>query len=135
MNDVGMILQRIARKLATEVAPKLEGDYAAGDIKIASILIAMAAETWEGGVDRILREITSMQEILRVGGKNPSGQSNSHKIGDLRKTHDQLSGQLIELQVQLEESDSAEARELNLKIWQFLLLSAMERMPSLPALE
>ncbi len=135
MNDVGMILQRVAGKLAVEVAPKLEGDYAAGHIRLASVLMAMAGESWDGGVDRLVREIASMQEILRVAGQNPSRQPDRYKISELRKVHDQLSGQLIELQAQLEESDSSESRELNSKIWQFLFSSAMERMPSPPVLE
>ena len=136
MNDIGMILQSVAKKMAGEVAPKLEGDYAAGHVRIASVLMAMAGESWDGGVDRLHNEIESMRELLQKAGKEPAGgQPRSFKITDLRKVHDCLSSQIIDLQVQLEESDKREAQELNTKIWQFFLVSALGRMPSLPSFE
>lgn len=135
MNDIGMILQRVAKKLATDVAPKLEGDYAAGDIRLGSILMAMAGETWDGEVDRIYREIKSMCEILSLAGEKYTEQPENFRIKQLRKLHDQLSSQLIELQIRLEESDRQKDKDLNTQIWKYYLFSAMERMPSPPALE
>lgn len=136
MNDIGMILQRVGKKMAGEVAPKLEGDYAAGHIRMASVLMAMAGESWDGEVDRLHNEIESMRELLQIAGEVPAGgQPHSFKITDLRKIHDSLSSQIIDLQVQLEESDKPEAKELNTKIWQFFLMSALGRMPSLPSFE
>lgn len=130
-----MILQRVAKKLAGDVAPKLEGDYAAGHVKLASVLMAMAAESWDGGVDRISREINIMQCILADAGEQDLSQSQSLRITDLKKTHDELSSQIITLQARIESQDNQEAVKLNTRIWQFFLVSAMERMPSPPNLE
>lgn len=135
MNDIGMILQRVAKKLFGDVAPKLEGDYAAGHVKLASVLMAMAAESWDGGADRINREIKIMQSILADAGEQNLSQSPSLRITDLKKTHDELSSQIITLQARIESQDNQEAIKLNTRIWQFFFVSTMERMPSPPNLE
>ena len=44
MSDIGMILDRIGRKLVTEVAPKLEGDYSGGHAAMSGLMSVMAGE-------------------------------------------------------------------------------------------
>ena len=45
MSDIGMILDRIGRKLVTEVAPKLEGDYSGGHAGMSGLMAVMAGGT------------------------------------------------------------------------------------------
>ncbi len=133
MSDIGMILDRIGRKLVTEVAPKLEGDYSGGHAAMSGLMSVMAGEAWDGAADRLANEIAGMRGLFALAGKEVVvPESPSLKISDLTAERNALAGYLIALQMSLEAREDDAARDLNGKIWMHLMATAMVRMPSPP---
>ncbi|MCR9195158.1 MAG: hypothetical protein NXH88_10515 [Hyphomonas sp.] len=133
MSDIGMILDRIGRKLVTEVAPKLEGDYSGGHAAMSGLMSVMAGEAWDNAADRLVNEIAGLRGLLALGGKAVTVEASPGvKISDLTVERDALARDLIALQESLEAREDDEARDLNAKIWMHLMATAMARMPSPP---
>ena len=133
MSDIGMILDRIGRKLVTEVAPKLEGDYSGGHAAMSGLMAVMAGEAWDGAADRLVNEIAGMRGLFALAGKEVAvPKSASFKISDLAEERNALAGYLTALQMSLENREDDEAKDLNAKIWMHLMATAMARMPSPP---
>jgi hypothetical protein len=133
MSDIGMILDRLGRKLVTEVAPKLEGDYSAGHAAMSGLMAVMAGEAWDSAADRLVNEIAGIRGLLALAGKTVSvPESTSVKVSELTTERNALAEQLITLQTELEASDDDAAKDLNAKIWMHLMATAMNRMPSPP---
>jgi hypothetical protein len=133
MSDIGMILDRLGRTLVTEVAPKLEGDYSGGHAAMSGLMAVMAGEAWDGAADRLVNEIASMRNLIALAGKEVVvPKAPSVKLSDLKTERDELARYLIALQMSLEARDDPDAKALNAKIWQHLISTAMERMPSPP---
>lgn len=133
MSDIGMILDRIGRKLVTEVAPKLEGDYSGGHAGMSGLMAVMAGEAWDGAADRLANEIAGLRGLLALAGETVSvAKSPSLKVSDLKTERDALARDLIEVQIALEARDDDAARDLNAKIWMHLMAASMARMPSAP---
>ena len=133
MSDIGMILDRIGRKLVTEVAPKLEGDYSGGHAAMSGLMAVMAGEAWDGAADRLVNEIAGMRGLFALAGKEVAvPKSASFKISDLAEERNALAGYLTALQMSLENREDEAAKDLNAKIWMHLMATAMARMPSPP---
>lgn len=133
MSDIGMILDRIGRKLVTEVAPKLEGDYSGGHAGMSGLMAVMAGEAWDGAADRLANEIAGLRGLLALAGETVAvANSPSLKISDLKAERDALARDLIKVQMSLEARDDDDARDLNAKIWMHLMATSMARMPSAP---
>jgi hypothetical protein len=128
-----MILDRIGRKLVTEVTPKLEGDYSAGHAAMSGFMAIMAGEAWENAADRLVNEIAGMRGLLALAGSEVGvSESATVKISDLTAERNALAEQLMTVQKELETRDDDAARDLNAKIWMHLMATAMNRMPSPP---
>lgn len=133
MSDIGMILDRIGRKLVTEVAPKLEGDYSGGHAGMSGLMAVMAGEAWDGAADRLVNEIAGLRALLALAGTEVSvGKAESVKVSDLTAERDALARDLIALQAGLETREDEASKALNAKIWTHLMATAMARMPSPP---
>ena len=132
MTDIGMILDRLGRKLVTEVAPKLEGDYAAGHAGMAGLMAVMAGEAWDGAADRLTREIEGMRALLSEGGVEIDTAAGSLKLSDLQALRNTLADELITLQTRLETAEDEASAALNAQVWAFLLAGAADRMPNPP---
>lgn len=133
MSDIGMILDRIGRKLVTGVAPKLEGDYAGGHAAMSGLMAVMAGEAWDGAADRLANEIAGLRALLALAGREVVvTPSPSLKISDLKKERDDLAGYVIALQMSVEGREDEDAKALNSKIWMHLMATAMHRMPTPP---
>ena len=133
MSDIGMILDRLGRKLVTEVAPKLEGDYSAGHAAMSGLMAVMAGEACDSAADRLVNEIAGIRGLLALAGKTVSvPESTSVKVSELTVERNALAEQLITLQTELEATDDDAAKNLNAKIWMHLMATAMNRMPSPP---
>ncbi|MEM7329235.1 MAG: hypothetical protein AAF437_10875 [Pseudomonadota bacterium] len=133
MSDIGMILDRIGRKLVTEVAPKLDGDYSGGHAGMSGLMAVMAGEAWDGAADRLANEIAGMRGLFALAGKQVAvPESPSLKISDLTAERNELAGYFVALQMSLEAREDDEAKALNAKIWMHLMATAMARMPSPP---
>ncbi len=133
MSDIGMILDRIGRKLVTEVATKLEGDYSGGHAGMSGLMAVMAGEAWDGAADRLANEIAGLRGLLALAGETVSvAKSPSLKVSDLKIERDALARDLIEVQIALEAREDEAARDLNTKIWMHLMATSMARMPSAP---
>ena len=133
MSDIGMILDRIGRKLVTEVAPKLEGDYSGGHAGMSGLMAVMAGEAWDSAADRLVNEVAGLRALLALAGQDVSvPESVSVKISDLTMERNALARQLMAVQADLETRDDAPAKDLNAKIWMHLMATAMARMPSPP---
>jgi len=133
MSDIGMILDRIGRKLVTEVAPKLEGDYSGGHAGMSGLMAVMAGEAWDGAADRLVNEIAGIRGLLALGDVTPTvPSSETVKISDLSAERDALAQALISLQYETEMRRDDAAKDLNAKIWMHLMATAMARMPSPP---
>lgn len=133
MSDIGLILDRVGRKLVTEVAPKLEGDYSAGHAAMAGLMAVMAGEMWDGAADRLFTEIGEMRALLAGAGRDVQvADAPSLKVLDLTAERDALAKELIEVQAALENSGEENAKLLNAQIWLFFIQTAQARMPSPP---
>ena len=133
MSDIGMILDRLGRTLVTQVAPKLEGDYAAGHAAMSGLMSVMAGEAWDGAADRLVNEINGIRALIALAGKEVVVDSAaSMKSSDLKAERDELARYLTALQMSLEARDDPDAKALNAKIWMHLMATAMARMPSPP---
>ena len=133
MSDIGMILDRIGRKLVTEVAPKLEGDYSGGHAGMSGLMAVMAGEMWDGAADRLFTEISDMRVLLQAAGRQVQvPDAPSLKVSDLTAERDALARHLIEVQRDLEVREDEQSKLLNAQIWLFLIQTATARMPSPP---
>lgn len=133
MSDIGMILQRLGNTLVTGVAPKLEGDYAAGHAMMTGVMAVMAGEAWDNAADRLVNEIAGMRGLFALAGETVSvAKSASVKVSDLTAERDALARDLIKLQIALETRDDDEAKDLNAKVWMHMMATTMARMPSAP---
>ena len=133
MTDIAMILQRVGATLVTDVAPKLEGDYAAGHANMAGLLAGMAGDLWDRQADILSYEIKGLQALLEAGSVEPAmDEPASLKISDLKAVRNALAAQLIELQTRLEQAGDDASAELNAKIWSHLLATSVARMPNPP---
>lgn len=133
MSDIGMILDRIGRKLVTEVAPKLEGDYSSGHAGMSGLMAVMAGEMWDGAADRLFTEISDMRALLQAAGRQVQvPDAPSLKVSDLTAERDALARHLIEVQRNLEVREDEQSKLLNAQIWLFLIQTATARMPSPP---
>jgi hypothetical protein len=133
MSDIGMILDRIGRKLVTEVAPKLEGDYSGGHAGMSGLMAVMAGEMWDGAADRLFTEISDMRALLQAAGRQVQvPDAPSLKVSDLTAERDALARYLIEVQRDLEVREDEQSKLLNAQIWLFLIQTATARMPSPP---
>ncbi|MEM6651150.1 MAG: hypothetical protein AAF582_01025 [Pseudomonadota bacterium] len=133
MSDIGMILDRIGRKLVTEVAPKLEGDYSGGHAAMSGLMAVMAGEAWDGAADRLIHEIAGIRGLMALAGKEVAvPKSPTYKLSDLTEERNALAGDLIALQISLEAREDDAAKTLNAKIWAHLTATAAARMPSPP---
>ncbi len=133
MSDIGMILGRIGRKLVTEVAPKLEGDYSGGHAGMSGLMAVMAGEAWDSAADRLVNEIAGLRALLALAGQ-PSdvAESVSVKISELTAERNALAEALISVQAALEAREDDQAKDVNAKVWMHLMATAMNRMPSPP---
>lgn len=128
-----MILSRIAGTLARDVAPKLEGHYAAGNVRMSGLLTSMAGEILEKEADLLMTEIGRVRTLLEAGGiPNDVPEPNSLRLSDLRATRNTLAERLIALQKGLEARDDEASSVLNTRIWEHLLATTAARMPSPP---
>ncbi|MEO1305384.1 MAG: hypothetical protein AAFV37_10435 [Pseudomonadota bacterium] len=133
MSDIGMILDRVGRKLVTEVAPKLEGDYSGGHVIMGGVMSVMAGEAWDGAADRLVNEINGLRGLIELAGKEVAvAKSESLKLSDLKRERDELARYIVALQMSLEAREDDEAKALNAKIWAHFMATAMARMPSPP---
>lgn len=133
MSDIGMILDRVGRKLVTDVAPKLEGDYSGGHAAMGGIMAVMAGEAWDGAADRLVNEINGLRDLIELAGKDVAVEkSASVKLSDLKRERDELARYIVALQMSLEQRDDDEAKALNAKIWLHFMNTALLRMPSPP---
>lgn len=133
MSDIPMILDRVGKTLSIDVSPHLDGHYAGGHVIMAGLLTMMAAEQFDGLVDRLLTEISDMRTLLIDGGLDlPDTRARSFKVSAVQAVHDNLSKQLILLQEELELKDDAGSKALNARIWMFFKDGAEARMPAMP---
>ena len=133
MTDISMILDRIGKTLAIEVSPLLEGHYAGGHVVLSGLMAVMAAEAFDGTVDRMLHEISDMRSLLDEGGIDVGEtRGTSMKVSALQVVHDRLSAMLIDMQAALEGKDDKASKGLNARIWQYFAEGAQARMPTLP---
>jgi len=134
MSDIGMILDRVGRKLVTEVAPKLGADYAAGHTVMTGLMGIMAGEAWDGAADRLMNEISGLRGLLAAGDVevNEVAAAGSFKLAALTTERDGLATKLIAMQAALEARDDEAAKDLNAQIWMYLMQTAVARMPNPP---
>lgn len=133
MTNIAMILGRVGRTLSVDVAPHLDGHYAGGHVTLSGLLASMAAQVFDGQVDRMLHEIADMRTLLEDGGKDPGDtRARDMKVSSLQEVHDRLSADLIELQTEIETKDDEASKALNARIWLYFVEGANLRMPELP---
>ncbi|MGC6499347.1 MAG: hypothetical protein ACON4C_04070 [Henriciella sp.] len=137
MTHIGFILGQIGKTLVSDVAPKLEGDYAGGHAAMAGLMAIMAGEAWDAAADRLVTEIQGIRRLLDRGGVDCSDVSKapSVRLSDLEPERDALLLKLIALQFRLETDDSPGAQSLNADIWAHYITTAQARMPSPPVFD
>lgn len=133
MSDIPMILDRVGKKLSIEVSAHLEGHYAGGHVIMSGLLAMMAAEQFDGLVDRLLSDIGDMRTLLTDGGEEVADtRTRSFRVSVVQEVHSRLSAQLIAFQEKIELKDDEASKALNARIWQYFRDGAEARMPTMP---
>lgn len=135
--DIHAVLAELAGLVARNADPEIDPSERAGALSLSAALLAMAAEAWDGAVDRLVEENQALRALLAVAGERAGrnawlAQSSDPdlRISTLSASNAQLRGALIELHQTVEGESSTEARQLETLIWDELRQSIARRQLS-----
>jgi hypothetical protein len=145
---MSQLLIGAATALGGRIMPELpEGSYATGDAKMLAVMLVLLAQDVDRAADRLASENAGMRSLFAAATAHPldlalktrladlaTTTDASLVVGALEATHDILSEALIALHAALETVEAAWAKEMNVRIWQFLQSSAESRAVVLPSL-
>ena len=145
MNPEGnKILGLSVQRLATEIAPALGTAFAQGQVGLINFMLTLVGNEYERGADLRASENREIRKLFAEAARNVSDAALKSKIEAAARTSDEslrisvlnqanweLRRLLIELQSHIETQASAEAREIDRKIWMLLCRIADQRMVKL----
>ncbi|MCH8256314.1 MAG: hypothetical protein IIA75_00165 [Proteobacteria bacterium] len=123
-------LRMLSQRLMNRLLPDLETQYFQSEGMVMGLLMEAIADEVATGIDRRMKDIADMKKLL-LNGRNyhnadPAVDRDplSLSLNDVNKLHDELTGHLIELHIQVEKDGSGEATEINNDIWRYLEITA-----------
>lgn len=135
--DVDFVLRVGGQTLLTQVMPQIEGSHFQGATFLISVLLQAAAQEYERGADRRMKDIQEMRGLLTQALPMLQGQplqpavqsvlaqrECSLLISELDRVHSALSAVLIQMQAWLEERSDAPALALEAAVLDHLVASA-----------
>ena len=122
----GRTLQELATRLATHIAPRVEGNFGQADAGLLTGLLLTFAQDFERAVDNRMKDIAQTRQIFReTPGTAPGAEARSAflskepaslQLADVNALHDEAFSLLIDLHAWAEQQDES----LNLAIWRLL---------------
>ncbi|MCZ6501533.1 MAG: hypothetical protein O6945_03355 [Gammaproteobacteria bacterium] len=123
-------LRMLSQRLMNHLLPDLKSLYCRSDGMLVGMLMNAIADEVATGIDRRMKDIADMKTLLAKGGSYldagtvVSSEPLSLSLKDVNQLHDELTGHLIQLHIQVEKEGSADATELNNDIWRYLETTA-----------
>ena len=116
---VPSVLMQLAAVVARSAAPEVPEAERTSDLTITAMLLALAAEVWDGAAARLVEENRALRELLGVAGAD-----DDLRLSALRHVNDALRAQLIAAHVAAEAAGDSARQDA---IWAELLRSTERR--------
>jgi hypothetical protein len=120
--DVPAVLMQLAAIVGRNAAPGVPEPERASDLGITALLLAIAAEIWDGAAAKLVEENRALRELL-----GEPGADDDLRLSALKAANDRLRTRLIEAHIAAEDAGD-EARQA--AIWAELVRSTERRLLS-----
>ena len=132
---VPAVLAELAGLMMRNADPAVPPADRAGALGISALLLAMAAETWDGQVERLVEENRALRALLARGEAHVGDHfrdligdaDGSLRISSLKAANDRLRAALVRLHEAVEAAEGEGARALEAAIWVELRTSTERR--------
>jgi hypothetical protein len=118
--DVPAVLMQLAAIVGRNAAPGVPEPERASDLGITALLLAIAAEVWDGAAAKLVEENRALRELL-----GEPGADDDLRLSALKAANDRLRTRLIEAHIAAEDAGD-EARQA--AIWAELVRSTERRL-------
>jgi hypothetical protein len=120
--EVPAVLMQLAAIVARNAAPDVPDAERASDLGITAMLLALAAEVWDGAAARLVEENRALRSLL-----GETGADEDLRLSALKAANDRLRTRLIEAQIAAEAVGDTARQEA---IWAELVRSTERRLLS-----
>jgi hypothetical protein len=137
---IEIVFQITALDLLERVVPAISPSYHQGTIGMIASILSMAGEEWDRAASRRIEENNRLRELFREASsvvrdgtlksrlmELSRTRDNDFHISALEKNNCELRAALIELHVQIESQNGADARRIEAAIWKELAASTERR--------
>jgi hypothetical protein len=121
--DVPSVLSELAQLLQRNAAPDVPDGERANALGLSSMLLALAAEVWDGAAENLVQENRALAALLR-----DTAAESDLRLSVLRAENARLRGLLIEAHVAAEQAGDAARQDA---IWAELRASTERRKLSI----
>jgi hypothetical protein len=120
--EVPAVLLQLAAVIGRNAAPGVPEPERASDLGITALLLAIAAEVWDGAAAKLVDENRALRDLL-----GERGSDEDLRLSALKAANERLRARLIDAQVAAEQAGD-EARQA--AIWAELVRSTERRLLS-----
>jgi hypothetical protein len=120
--EVPAVLLQLAAVVGRNAAPGVPEPERASDLGITALLLAIAAEVWDGAAAKLVEENRALRDLL-----GETGADDDLRLSALKAANDRLRARLIDAHVAAEQAGD-EARQA--AIWAELARSTERRLLS-----
>lgn len=124
--EVPAVLMQLAGVVGRNAMPGVPEAERASDLGLTAMLLALAAEVWDGAAQNLVLENRELRKLL-----GESGQDDDFRLSKLKPENDRLRALLIEAHVAAEQAGDQARQEA---IWAELLASTERRKLSVSLL-
>ncbi|MDE2488095.1 MAG: hypothetical protein KGO51_11935 [Alphaproteobacteria bacterium] len=124
--EVPAVLMQLAGVVGRNAMPGVPEAERASDLGLTAMLLALAAEVWDGAAQNLVLENRALRKLL-----GESGQDDDFRLSKLKPENDRLRALLIEAHVAAEQAGDQARQEA---IWAELLASTERRKLSVSLL-
>jgi hypothetical protein len=117
--EVPAVLLQLAAVAGRSAMPGLPEAERASDLGLTAVLLAVAAEAWDGAAQRLVEENRAIRTLLGLDGAD-----DDLRLSALRADNARLRARLIEAQIEAERSGDASRQDA---IWAELIASTERR--------
>lgn len=138
--DPTRVLEVMAERWMTELAPRVEPAYRRASLGIEAVLILCAREEWDRAAARRVEENRALRELFADAAREidqndlrqrleaaAAGQDPSLRVDDLERANQELRRLLIDLHAHVETWAAPAAQRIEAAIWRELRLSTERR--------
>lgn len=116
---VPAVLMQLAAIVGRNAMPGVQDAERASDLGLTAMLLALAAEVWDGAAHKLVQENRALRVLL-----DDSGADEDLRISVLKAENDRLRAKLIEAQIAAERAGDTAREKL---IWAELVASTERR--------